>query len=127
MENNLYAKEAKEKWGTTDAYKESQRRLKNYSAEDIELAKKQAAEAELMFLDALLAGAEPDSELAAQAAEAHRQAISDWWYECDYEMQTGLAQMYLVDERFSNHYNARHPELAKFVHDAILANAISKI
>lgn len=127
MEKNSYATEAAEKWGQTPAYQESQRRLQKYTDEDIELAKKQAAEAELMFLDALLAGADPTSEMAALAAEAHRQAISDWWYECDYEMQTWLAHMYLADERFSAHYNSRHPELAKYVHDAILANAIEKI
>lgn len=127
MEIDPYADESAQKWGETDAYRESQRRLKNYTTEDIELAKKQAAEAELLFLDALLAGDQPDSESAAAAAEAHRQAISDWWYECDYEMQVGLAQMYLADERFADHYNTRHPALAEFVHDAILANAISKI
>ena len=32
---------------------------------------------------------------AAAAAEGHRTAITDWWYECSYDMQAHLAQMYL--------------------------------
>ena len=123
---NPYADEAKERWGETDAYQESARRLKNYTPEDIELAKKAMGEATQEILDAMLAGLSPDSTEAQAGAEAHRKSISDWWYECNYEMHTNLASMYVADERFAKTYNDIAPGLAQYVHDAIYANAINQ-
>ena len=126
MNKNPYAKEAQERWGDTDAYKESARRIKNYTNEDFELAKKQAEQAVHMFIDALNAGVPADDLQAAEAAEAHRAAITDWYYECSYDMQVGLAEMYLADARFKQHYEGYQEGLAQYVHDAIIANAIAK-
>ena len=126
MSSNPYEQEAQERWGDTDAYKESARRIKNYTDEDFALAKKQAEAAVMMFVDAMNAGFSPDSTEAAEAAEAHRSAISDWYYECSYEMQAGLAEMYLADARFKQHYENYQSGLAQYVHDVIIANAIDK-
>jgi hypothetical protein len=71
-------------------------------------------------------GAASDSLEAMELAEEHRQHISRWFYECSYEIQTGLAEMYLADERFMATYEAIKPGLTVFLHDAILANAISR-
>ena len=125
MTSDRYSTEAKERWGNTDAYRESENRLKNYSQEDIELAKKTMAEATNQILDAMLAGLPADSLEAMAGAEAHRASISDWWYECSYEMHAGLAQMYIADQRFSEFYEQLQPGLSQYVHDAILANAIN--
>ena len=35
---------------------------------------------------------------AMELAEEHRQQISRWFYECTYEIHTGLADMYLADD-----------------------------
>lgn len=126
MIENPYADEAKERWGDTDAYKESANRLKNYTTEDIELAKKAMSEATLEILEAMLAGLPADSPEALAGAEAHRASITDWWYECSYEMHTNLAAMYVADGRFAKTYNDMAPGLAQYVHDAIYANAVAK-
>ena len=126
MSQAEYEREAKERWGDSDAYSESAHRTKNYTAEDFALAKKRAAEVVVEFIDAMSAGLPPDSPQAAAAAEAHRQNITDWYYECTYEIQAGLAQMYVSDSRFREHYDSQHEGLAQYVHDAILANAINK-
>ena len=102
-------------------------RGKNYTEEDFTLAKKQAEAAVMMFVDAMAAGLPADSPAAAEAAEAHRAAISDWYYDCSYDMQVGLAEMYLADSRFSQHYEDYKGGLAQYVHDAIIANAIDKV
>ena len=65
----------------------------------------------------------PDSEAAMAGAEAHRQSISRWWYECSYEMHKNLGDMYCADPCFSAHYEAQAPGLAKYLRDAIWANA----
>jgi DNA-binding transcriptional MerR regulator len=56
-------------------------------------------------------------------AERHRAQISRWFYECAPQMHRGLAELYIADDRFAQHYERRAPGLAAYVHDAILANA----
>lgn len=123
MTDDVYAAEAKERWGNTDAYKESQKRLAGYSKEDIAKAQLAMQEATNVVLAAMHAGLPADSEQATLGAEAHRQSISDWWYQCSYQIHTGLATMYLADPRFTAHYEAQQAGFAKYIHDAIVANA----
>lgn len=83
------------------------------------------SEATLEILDAMRAGLPADSPEAMAGAEAHRSSITEWWYECSYDMHTNLAAMYVADERFAKTYNDMAPGLAQYVHDAIYANAIA--
>ena len=71
----------------------------------------------------MAAGLPADSAEAMDAAEEHRQHISRRFYDCGYDIHRGLAQMYVADERFTAHYEDVAPGLARYVHDAILANA----
>ena len=123
MTQDIYAKEAKEKWGDTSAYKESQRRLASYSKEDIANAQLAMQEATNLVLAAMQAGLPADSDAAMAGAEAHRKSISDYWYECSFEIHKGLATMYLADPRFTAHYERQQAGLAKYIHDAIIDNA----
>lgn len=123
MTEDIYAAEVKERWGNTDAYKESQRRSSNYSKEDIAKAQQAMQDATKLVLAAMAAGLPADSVEAMAGAEAHRKSITDWWYECSYEIHTGLATMYLADPRFTAHYEGQKAGLAKYIHDAIIANA----
>ena len=123
MTQDIYANEAKEKWGDTDAYKESQRRLASYSKDEIAKAQLAMQNATNQVLTAMLAGLPANSEAAMAGAEAHRKSISDYWYECSFEIHKGLATMYLADPRFTAHYESQQVGLAKYIHDAILANA----
>jgi DNA-binding transcriptional MerR regulator len=118
-----HAEEAERRWGETDAYKESNRRVSKYTKEDWLRLKAEAEEVEARFAAAFEAGLAPDSEEAMAAAEAHRQHISRWFYDCGYEMHRGLAEMYVSDERFRAHYDKRATGLADFVREAVLANA----
>jgi hypothetical protein len=123
MTQDIYAAEAKERWGDTVAYKESQRRLAGYTKEDIAKAQLAMQEATNLVLEAMLEGLPADSEKAMSGAESHRKSISDYWYECSYEIHKGLATMYLADPRFTAHYESQQAGLAKYIHDAIMANA----
>ena len=123
MTQDIYAAEAKERWGDTDAYKESQRRMAGYSKEDIAKAQQAMQDATSLVLEAMKAGLPANSAEAMAGAEAHRRSISDYWYECTYEIHTGLATMYLADPRFTAHYESQQAGLAKYIHDAIIANA----
>ena len=123
MTQDIYANEAKEKWGDTDAYKESQKRLASYSKDEIATAQLAMQNATNQVLTAMLAGLPANSEAAMAGAEAHRKSISEYWYECSFEIHKGLATMYLADPRFTAHYESQQVGLAKYIHDAIVANA----
>src|SRR5215208_8294747 len=118
-----YAEEAEQRWGETEAYKESQRRVSGYTKEDWHRLKAEEEEIRARLAAALDAGLAPEGEEAMLAAEAHRQYISRWFYECGYEIHRGLTKMYVSDERFRSNYDSRTPGLAAFIRDAARANA----
>ena len=118
-----HAEEAEQRWGDTDAYKQSQRRVSSYTKEDWLRLKAEGAEAEQRMRDALASGAAPDSDEAMDAAEAHRLQIDRWFYDCSHDMHRGLADMYIADPRFTEYYEQQATGLAQFVRDAIHANA----
>jgi DNA-binding transcriptional MerR regulator len=118
-----YAEEAEQRWGGTEPYKESQRRVSSYTKEDWQRLKAEEGEIRARLGAALDAGLAPESEEAMAAVEAHRQHISRWFYECTYEIHRGLTEMYVSDERFRSHYDTQTPGLAAFIREAALANA----
>lgn len=118
-----HADEARERWGGTPAYEESQRRTAGYSKDDWRRMRDEGDEIEAALAVAMSAGAPPTGERAMVLAEGHRLHIDRWFYECSTEMHRALADMYLADERFSAHYERRAEGLARYVHDAIHANA----
>ena len=123
MTTSDYATEAYQRWGETESYKESQRRLSRYSPEDIQRAQSEMAAATEIVKKAFEANVSPNSEAAMAGAEAHRQSISRWWYECSFEMHKNLGDMYCADPRFFAHYEEQAPGLAQYLRDAIWANA----
>lgn len=122
-----YQEEAEQRWGDTDAYKESHRRTSSYSKDDWARQAAESEAIELEFLAVMQQGLGPESAEAKAAAERHRLQIDTWFYPCSYEMQSGLAEMYVADPRFSEHYDKRAVGLAAFVRDAIIANALDHL
>ncbi|MEV1074645.1 MerR family transcriptional regulator [Micromonospora parva] len=118
--------EAEQRWGDTDAYRESNRRASRYGKEDWLRIKAENEDWGRRIVALMASGAPADSAQAMELAEEHRQLISRWFYECSYEMQTGLADMYLADERFTAFYENIAEGLAAYLHEAIHANAISR-
>jgi DNA-binding transcriptional MerR regulator len=118
-----YDTEVEERWGETDAYAQSKRKTAAYSKEDWLAIKAEQEEIGNRFVRALQSGAAPDSEEAMDVAEAHRQSISRWFYDCSPEMHAGLGRMYVEDERFTATYEAMAPGLAQYVSTANQANA----
>ena len=118
-----YDAEVEERWGETDAYRESRRRTSSYTKEDWLRIKAEGADVERRFAEALRSGAAPDSAEAMDVAEDNRQHISRNFYECSPEMHAGLGRMYVEDERFTAHYEQIAPGLAQYVSTAVQANA----
>lgn len=118
-----YEREVEERWGDTDAYKQSQRRVSSYTKEDWAQLGAEASEIDRKLAAAVNEGIAPDSARAMGLAEEHRRHISRWFYECSYDIHRGLGKMYVADPRFSSRYEDIAPGLASFLSDAIAANA----
>jgi DNA-binding transcriptional MerR regulator len=118
-----YAAEAQERWGETDAWKQSQQRASRFTKQDwIDIK----AEGDTLLADlatAKRAGVAPGSPEADALAARHRAAI-ERFYECGGEMHRGLVEMYLADERFTAYYDDVEPGLAQFVHDVVIASIL---
>ena len=118
-----YQTEAEERWGETDAWKQSQRRTRQYTKADWEAVKAEQDAVNAALVAALESGQPPTSVVAMDAAEAHRVQIERWFYDLDHTFHRGLADMYVADPRFTKNYEDQAPGLAQYVHDAIHANA----
>lgn len=114
-----YADEAKQRWGNTDAYKESEQKTAGYSADkrnDVN-AGLNAVLAE--FAVALKDGATPESETAQSLVRKLQQYITDNFYTCTDEILAGLGQMYVADERFRSNIDRNGEGTAEFISEAI--------
>ena len=118
-----YQAEAQERWGESDAWKQSKRRTDRYTKADFEQIKAEGDAVNAALVAALRSGAPATSVEAMDAAEEHRAQIERWFYDLDHDFHRGLADMYLADPRFTKTYEDQQEGLAQYVHDAIHANA----
>ena len=118
-----YAAEAEERWGGTDAWKESARRTKTYTKEQWQQIKAEGDEVNRRYVALMTAGVPADATEAMDVAEEGRQQITRWFYDCSREMHAGIAEMYVADPRFTKTYEDVAPGLAQYVRDAVVANA----
>ena len=111
---NKYAEEVRQRWGSTDAYKESQQR-------NIDFGKAAA------LLDAVFeefaelnrSGISPDDESAKIQVEKLQQCITENFYTCTNEILSGLGQMYVTDIRFKTNIDKHGEGTAEFVSQCI--------
>lgn len=111
-----YQNEARERWGSTDAHQESQRRVGNMSKAQWNAVKQQGDEA-TRLMAGLMDRDPADPEVQAAIAKHH--AWIENFYTAPAEMYAGLGQMYADDERFRAYYDAYAPDLADFMRDAM--------
>lgn len=112
-----YAAEAKEKWGSTKAYEESQKKTGGYSKEDW----KKVSEGmnELLQAFARHVGEEPSDANIQTLVGDWQQYITDTYYECTKDILAGLGQLYVADERFTKNMDKFKEGTAKLISDAI--------
>lgn len=111
-----YQAEVKERWGNTDAYKQSQQRVSKMTKRQMEKLKADGKKQMQALADAMPKGiTHPDvQELIKQS-----HAGVNFFYDCSLEMFRNLGKMYVEDPRFTATYDAYAPGLAQFVHEAI--------
>lgn len=118
-----YAAEAQDRWGDTEAWRQSQQRTSRYTKADWEEIKAEAEEVNAAFVAALEAGEPATSEAAMDAAERARLHIHERFYSLTADFHRNLGDLYVSDPRFTKTYEDIRPGLAQYVRDAIHANA----
>lgn len=117
-----YEEEAQQRWGETDAYKESTRRAKRYTKEDWKRFASESEEISLAIAELMDEGVPPTDPRAMDAVDRHRRLIDQWFYPCSREMHAALGKMYVEDPRFTETYEKIRPGMASYVQKATEAN-----
>ena len=117
-----YEDEVKERWGDTDAYKESARRTSRYTKEDWERFKAESEEIGSAIAALMDEGVPADDPRAMDAVDRARLQIDTWFYPCSRTMHAELGKMYVADPRFTATYEKIRPGMAQYVCDATQAN-----
>ena len=117
--DNNYETEARERWGNTDAYREHEKKTKNYTKE-----KWAEINDGLMAIFAEFAECKKNG-FAANSPEVQslvvklREYITQNYYTCTNDILAGLGQMYAADERFKENIDKHGEGTAAFVREAI--------
>ena len=114
-----YEKEAYERWGDTDAYREHEQRTKNYTKEKWAEANDGLMTMFAEFAACRQSGTTADSN-ETQVLVANLQVhITANYYTCTDEILAGLGQMYVADERFKKNIDKYGEGTAEFASEAI--------
>ena len=111
--------EAKEKWGSTDAYKEHAERTKNYSKQQWNDLTEGMDRIMAEFAVCMRKVERSDSAEAQNLVKMLQNHITENYYICTNEILAGLGQMYVADERFKNNIDKHADGTATFICEAI--------
>lgn len=112
-----YAEEVKQKYGSTQAYQECEKKISGYTKTD--WASIQAKNDEIYKKIVALMDHDPASPQVQEAIGEFRQHITDNFYTCTPEILRGLGDLYVQDERFTAFFEEYKQGLAGFVREAI--------
>ncbi len=120
-QRSAYAQEAKEKWGSTDAYREHEEKTKGWSAETWDSVADGMDALMAEFASCRKNGNAPDSDAAQALVTQWQDYITAHFYTCTKEILAGLGEMYAADERFRDNIDRHGAGTAMFMCEAIRA------
>lgn len=112
-----YADEVKERWGNTEAYKESEAKTATYDKEKWNFLNGEGTKILKEF--GSIKETAPESETAQQLVAKWQAYITDNFYKCSKEILAGLGLMYVADERFTQNIDKNGKGTAEFMSKAI--------
>ena len=114
-----YKKEVCSRWGNTDAYREHERKTKNYSKEKWAEAKDGLMAIFAEFAECKNNGYGVNSLEVQSLVGKLQDYITKNHYTCTDEILAGLGQMYVADERFKKNIDKCGEGTAEFASEAI--------
>lgn len=117
-EYDQYAAEVRERWGSSEAYKEYTRKAKGRTDKEQKML---AEEMMALFTElGALRGCQPGEQKVQEKIRALQSFITENYYNCTDEILRGLGQMYVNDERMKRNIDKAGGEgTAEFVQQAI--------
>ncbi|UBV43468.1 MerR family transcriptional regulator [Deinococcus taeanensis] len=116
-----YEDETRERWGGTDAYRQSAHRTARYTRADWEGIRAEMDRITQAYL-ALMNAGEPATGAPAQAVAAqHHAHIRRAYYDASPSMMRELARMWVTDDRFTRNIDRACPGLAAYQSAAVTA------
>lgn len=109
--------------GGADPWQDAQKRMSERTKKDWTRIQVEVQESNAAFAAAMDAGLPATSAVARDAAEKHRLHIRRWFYDITPELHRQLADTYVTDPRFTKNYESIRAGMARYVRDAIHANA----
>ena len=122
FDHRRYEAEVEQRWGDSEAYKESKRRTSRYGKAEWTRIKKEGDAVFARLAELLARGVRADGREAMDLAEEHRRHIDRWFYPCSPGMHRQVAALYTADPRFEAYFEKRGSGLAGYVQEAIRAN-----
>ncbi|MFX3636781.1 MAG: MerR family transcriptional regulator [Candidatus Pristimantibacillus sp.] len=112
-----YEQEVKEKYGDSDAYKQSNRKTAGYKEKDWQQIQGEMIDIYRRIAAVMSKGA--GDEEVQQAVGEWRQHITSHYYDCTPEIFRGLGDMYVSDPRFTSFIDKEQEGLVAFLREAM--------
>lgn len=119
-EMERYTEEAREKWGETEAFKQSEVRVKKLGKEGLKRVLAESGKLTLEIAECLKSGAPATNEKTQKLIARHYTGLRAF-YEPNLELYQGLAEMYVADARFKQNYEKVAVGLAEYMREAMTA------
>ena len=118
FDETKYEDEARQRWGHTPQYAESQRKWASYSKEQKQAIKEEGGQFALRMVTTN-PNAKPDDPDVQAAIGEYLAYFNKYFYACDAEFLRNLSDMWVADERFAINYERIREGGAKFLRDAV--------
>ena len=119
MLNKNYSTEVCKRWGNTDAYREHEKKTKNYTKEKWAEANDGLMAIFAEFAECKNNGYVANSPEVQSLVGKLQEYITQNYYTCTNEILAGLGQMYVADERFKKNIDKYGEGTAEFAAEAI--------
>lgn len=116
-EMEKYTEEARQRWGDSEAFRQSVERVEKMGREGLNRVLKEGGEVLKEIVSQMHCG--PKSESVQLLIAKHYEGLRAF-YEPNLELYRGLADLYITDERFKAFYEKIAQGLAQFMHDAMI-------
>lgn len=113
-----YKDEVEQRWGDTQAYKQSMERVGKMTKADLERFKAESEDISRNIAELMTKGFSYDSPEVQKQIDRFYKYLHNF-YDPSYKMFKGLGQMYVDDPRFREVYEKRAKGFAEFMRDAM--------
>lgn len=114
-----YENEVRSRWGNTDAYREHEKKTKNYTKEKWAEVNDGLRAIFAEFAECKNKGFATNSPEVQSLVVKLQEYITQNYYTCTGEILAGLGQMYVADERFKQNIDQHGEGTAEFAASAI--------